>query len=417
MAELCTQCGLPLAAGVGARRVRSGAGHFCCYGCLLTYQITQEKGEEGKAQGVLIRLGLGIFFAMNVMLFSLPTYSSYIYNLELTGIDEANFIFFLRIALVVLSLPVLILLGLPILLNSIREISRLTFSVDTLIALGTFSAYAVSIHNTFAQTAHVYFDTVTMLLVLVTLGRYLEARAKVKTSESLTHVLRAEPATYTLMSAEGETAVEPSEIRVGDVLKILPGATIPVDGVVENGRGGVDESSLTGEREPVFKEPGSRVVSGSTSIDGTFLVRAERVESESTLARIAQLLEQAKRSRAGIQRTADRIASFFIPAVALFAVAAFVYWSGRVDVETGLMVALSVLVVSCPCALGIATPIAIWMAFAQGAQRGILLRDGETLEALAKVQSLFFDKTGTLTSGDLSLSDVTLHPDAELSRD
>ncbi|MFQ5753109.1 MAG: heavy metal translocating P-type ATPase, partial [bacterium] len=414
--DVCTQCGLPLTKKIFRGKKKRARGHFCCYGCYLTFQITREKGEQGKAQGVLIRLGLGIFFAMNVMLFSLPTYSSFFYSLESNGVNETNFLFFLRIGLIAFSTPVLALLGFPILLNSIKEISHVSFSVDTLIALGTFAAYSLSIYNTFTLKEHVYFDTATMLLVLVTLGRYLEARAKVKTADSLNRLIGRTPLKAQLICGDTEKEIDTEKIQVGDKIKILPGQMFPVDGKVLKGTGGVDESSLTGEHQPVYKKVEDKVVSGSISVDGTFVIATEKVQAESTLARIAKLLEEAKNSRAPIERTANQIAAIFIPLVISIAIVACIFWSLRTNLENGLLTSLSVLVVSCPCALGIATPIAIWLAFNQTLQKGILLRNGETLECLSRLKKIFFDKTGTLTSGNLMFKQLVMHPAIKKSR-
>ncbi|MFQ5706343.1 MAG: heavy metal translocating P-type ATPase [bacterium] len=411
MSEICTQCGLPLSTGSLGGKRKPLHQHFCCYGCKLTYQITQEQGEQGKAQGILIRLGLGIFFAMNVMLFSLPTYAPFFFDFE----SDATFLLLLRVVLIVFSAPVLLLLGLPILLNSLKEIARIYFSLDTLIALGTFAAYGLSIYNTVNQADNVYFDTATMLLVLVTTGRYLEARAKAKTAEKLSALAHGTPGMSVIAEGSVEREIETANIRVDDVVKIVPGQMFPVDGVVTAGSGGVNESSLTGESDIVFKDAGDRVFSGTISVDGSFHVRATRVESESTLARIAKMLEEARRLKAPIERLANRVASIFVPAVISLAAVVFGIWSWQQNFGTGLLNALSVLVVSCPCALGIATPLAIWIAFNRAARRGILLANGEVLERLTKVREIFFDKTGTLTTGNLRFNQIMLNPKANLT--
>lgn len=413
MKETCSQCGLPLGRRPIRRAVEGREEAFCCYGCYLTLQITRERGEEGKAQTILLRLGLGIFFAVNVMMFSLPTYFPSIYPAEAAGLDSARFLFFLRVFLLVFSIPVLLLLGLPILWSSLRQMAQIAINVDVLIALGTFAAYGVSVYNTLRGAAEVYFDTASMLLVLVTLGRYLEARSRARASESLQGLLGQMPATARVLRGKKTAEVAVEEVAVGDRVRILPGESFPVDGLVEEGTGGVDESSLTGESEPVFKEPGAAVHSGTFSLDGTFVVRAERASKDSTAARLARLLEEAKRIKAPIQQAADRVAAVFVPAVMLLALAVFVYWGRRVGAEEALLTSLSVLVVSCPCALGIATPMALWLALGQAARRGILVRTGGVFEVLPRLRRIYFDKTGTLTSGTLRFSRAFIDPDAE----
>ncbi len=396
--ECCAQCGLPLARRVFRARHQQQEAGFCCYGCYLVLQLTSQQGEEGKAQTIQIRLGLGIFFAMNVMVFNLPTYFPLVYP---AADAERGFLALLGTLSMVFALPVLLLLGLPILWQSARQFRRGVFEVDALIALGTFAAYGLSVHHALLGGAHFYFDTAAMLLVLVTLGRYWEATAKLKAGRALESLLAQLPDRVTAIRQGQELELPTAELKPQDRVRVLPGQAFPADGVVEEGEGGADESSLTGEAGPVYKEPGSRCSSGSFSLDGVFVVRVERPPDQSAAARIARLLAEAQQARAPVQLLADRIAAAFVPAVIALALGVLAYWSAEQGFEQGLLVSLSVLVISCPCALGIATPMAMWVGLGRAARRGVLVRSGEAMELLARVGQVCFDKTGTLSTGQL----------------
>ncbi|MCC7265039.1 MAG: cadmium-translocating P-type ATPase [Candidatus Latescibacteria bacterium] len=394
----CAQCGLPLAGRAFRARHQNTEAGFCCYGCYLVLQLTSQPGEEGKVQTIQIRLGLGLFFAMNVMVFNLPTYFPFVYP---AAEAEGGFMALLGTLSMLFALPVLLLLGLPILWQSARQLRQGVLEVDALIALGTFAAYGLSVHNALNGGAHFYFDTAAMLLVLVTLGRYWEATAKVKAARALETLLGQVPAELTVIRQGRELVVPSAEVAPGDRVRVLPGQVFPADGIVEQGEGGVDESSLTGEAGPVFREPGNRCSSGSFSLDGVFVVRVERPPDQSAAARITRLLAEAQHSRAPVQLLADRIAAAFVPAVVVLALGVLAYWTAEAGIEKGLLVCLAVLVISCPCALGIATPMALWVGLGRAARRGVLVRNGEALELLARTRQVFFDKTGTLSTGQL----------------
>ena len=409
----CAQCGLPLA-GRGVRAVSEGRERsFCCYGCALVLQITRQSGEAGSAHALLIRLGLGAFFAMNAMMFSLPAYFPFFYPAT-TDPGEGGFLLMLRVLSLALSLPVFILLGVPILLQSVRQIRQAACTVDALIALGAFAGLGLSAYNTLRNSPHVYADTAAMLLVLVAVGRYLEASAKLKTAEGLQTLLDQVPPKAIRLKAGLTEEVFTTELRPGDHVQISPGSAFPVDGRVILGEGSVDESSLTGESRPAFKEVGTRVMAGTINLDGTLVVEAQRVAAESTAARIARLLEQARMSRGPAERLADRLAAAFLPMVLFLALGVFVFWLPHSGLEAALMASLSVLVVSCPCAFGIATPAATWTALGRAARRGVLVKNSATLEVLGSLRRAFFDKTGTLTTGTPAYGGSLVHPECPL---
>jgi heavy metal translocating P-type ATPase len=368
--------------------------------------VTGESAEGGP-QGLYIRLGLGIFFAMNVMTFSLPGYAPLLYPSAPGGLAPL-----LRVLQLLLAAPVLFCLGLPLLGQAVRDLNGARLSADALIAAGTLAAFAVSVAHTVQGEGPVYYDTATMLLVLVTLGRYLEARARAGTFGALKALLDRTERTCIVLREGREESVPVEAVRVGDLVRVAPGGRAPVDGVVVQGDGGVDTSVITGESRPVHRMTGDPVVSGSLSLDGSFLLRATAVGRETAFARLVALLEGARASRMPVQRLVDRVSAVFTPVVILIAAAAFALHLPRAGAGPAALTALSVLVIACPCALGIATPLAVWSAFGMAARRGVLIRSGEAIEGMARVRRAFFDKTGTLTTGDFRVTGVSLDDSA-----
>jgi Cu2+-exporting ATPase len=387
VAGACAHCELPL----GRRPVRGKDGSFCCYGCLLAFQVTRARGDDGAAATIVVRLGLGVFFAMNVMMLTLPAYAPYVYP----GADAEGPLFtVLRVLALVFTAPVLVLLGGPILASAWRGGG---VNTDALIIAATGAAYVVSVVNTIAGRPGVYCDTAAMLLVLVTLGRWLEASARAEAGAAVRAMLAPEPA-HAVRVVRGERVrVAPPVLAPGDVVEVAPGAAFPTDGLVLDGVGGVDESALTGESRPVPTAPGRVVAGGTCSVDGLFRVLVTATFAASAAARIAALVEAARRERTAAERTADRVVGRLVPAIAVIAVVAGDWWTMHAGLERGVLVALAVLVVACPCALGLATPIAVWAGLAAAARRGVIVRSAPVLERAAAVGRVLFDKTGTLT--------------------
>jgi Cu2+-exporting ATPase len=409
-ATACGHCGLPL----GRRPVRTtidGAAIVCCcYGCVLAHQVTRASGEEGRAAGIFVRLGLGVFFAVNVMMVSMPAYVPHVYGAEAAPVDGPMF-YVLRVLGMILTAPVLVLLGWPILASAWQGMRDGVANTDALIVLGTVAAYALSVANTLAGRSAVYFDTAAMLLVLVTVGRYLEASAKAEASAAVRARLGALPATADREQAGGALeSVDPEALRVGDVVRVAPGSAFPTDGVVLAGTGGVDESTLTGESLPVLKEPGSPVAGGTCSLDGAFRVSITRPLRDGTAARIVALLRRALGERAPWERTADRAARWLVPTVIAIAVCAGLAWTRIEGLERGVLVALAVLVVACPCGLGIATPVATWTGLAAAARHGVVVRTAAALERVATLRALGFDQTGPLTTRTPRLTAIAPEP-------
>ncbi len=314
-----------------------------------------------------------------------------------------------------LATPVVLWCGWPFFERGWASVVHRSLNMFTLIAMGTGAAYLYSVAAVVAPgifpdsfrghggEVGLYFEAAAVITVLVLLGQVLELRARDKTGEAIRALLGLAPKTARRIAADGtERDVPLSEIVVGDRLRVRPGEKVPVDGVVEDGRSAVDESMVTGEPVPVEKIKGEQVVGGTINGTGTLVMRAERVGADTLLAQIVKMVSEAQRSRAPIQRLADRVASYFVPAVlAAAAIAAIVWavWGPEPRLAHALVIAVSVLLIACPCALGLATPMSIMVATGRGAHEGVLVRNAEALETLEKVDTLVVDKTGTLTEG------------------
>jgi heavy metal translocating P-type ATPase len=267
-------------------------------------------------------------------------------------------------------------------------------------------------------SGNLYFETAGMILLLVTFGKYLEARAKRRTTDAVSRLMDLSPKTAVVLRGEKEVEIPADELAAGDIVVIRPGSSIPADGVVVSGNGTVDQSSVTGESVPAGKEPGDHVVSGTMNLNGSFRFRAERVGRDSTLSRIIQLVESASNSSAPISRFADRVSSVFVPVVLAAALVSGCIWLfvGHQSVYFALTTAIAVMVISCPCALGLATPIAIMVGTGVGSRHGILFKNATALEELHAVGTVVLDKTGTVTEGRHRVTRVvTLSPDGSES--
>ncbi len=292
-----------------------------------------------------------------------------------------------------------------------------TTDMNTLIAVGTSAAYAYSVVATFfpgfisstGLKVAVYYDASATIIALILLGRYLEARAKGRTSEAIRRLLDLQARTARVVRDGGELEVSIEEVRVGDVVRVRPGEKIPLDGIVIEGRSAVDESMLTGESIPIEKGPGDEATGATVNGTGSFLFRVTRVGNDTVLAQIVRLVEEAQGSKAPIQRLADKVASIFVPVVIGISLVTFLAWllAGPAPAfNFALLNLVAVLVIACPCALGLATPTAIMVGTGKGAELGILIKGGEVLERAGKLDVVVFDKTGTLTWGKPVVTDV-----------
>ncbi len=283
-------------------------------------------------------------------------------------------------------------------------------TMDTLVSMGTLAAYGYSLALTIAgSAAETYFDSAAVIIGLVLLGRWLEARAKGQAAGALKALMKLRPTTARVLRDGREADLPIDQVRVGDLVRVRPGERVPVDGVVIDGSSAVDESMLTGESMPVEKRAGDTVTGATLNAQGSFVLRAERVGRDTTLAQIVRLVEQAQGSKAPIQRVADAITARFVPAVVVVALAAFGIWmlvGPEPRLPFALSTAIAVLIIACPCAMGLATPTAIMVGTGKGAENGILVRDGGALEQAQRVTTVVLDKTGTITRGEPSVVEV-----------
>ena len=315
----------------------------------------------------------------------------------------------------VLTTPVQVWVGWQFHRGFVHDLRYRTASMSTLVSIGTSAAYLESVavtlwpHAFMRHGAMTYYDVSAVVITLVVLGRWLEARARGRTSEAIRRLMSLAPRTARVIRDGVEMDVPTAEVRVGDFIRIRPGERVPVDGVVTEGASTVDESMLTGESLPVEKAPESSVFAGTVNRTGSFVFRAARVGSETTLARIIKLVAEAQGSRAPIQRLADRVAAVFVPIVLAIAALTFIAWWLFGPEPAGLLAltnAVAVLVIACPCAMGLATPTAIMVATGRGAEFGVLIKSAATLELLHRVDTVVLDKTGTLTVGRPAVTDV-----------
>jgi P-type Cu+ transporter len=321
--------------------------------------------------------------------------------------------------------PVVLWAGWPFFERAWASIVNRSPNMFTLIGLGVGAAYVFSVAATIAPqifpdafrihgVVETYFDTAVVITVLVLLGQVLELRARSRTSDALRELLGLAPKTARVVRGGVEEDVHLGNVMPGDLLRVRPGEKVPVDGVIVDGHSAVNESMVTGEPMPVEKTAGSRVTGATINETGTFVMRAERVGADTLLAQIVRMVGDAQRTRAPIQRLADRVAAWFVPAVVLIAIAAFAAWSiwgPEPRFAHALVAAVAVLIIACPCALGLATPMAIMVGTGRGARAGVLIRNAEALERLESVDTLVVDKTGTLTEGKPRVASIAPAPE------
>ncbi|HYH65118.1 MAG TPA: heavy metal translocating P-type ATPase [Urbifossiella sp.] len=320
----------------------------------------------------------------------------------------------------VLSAVVVFVIGWPVFARTWTALRHRTANMFTLIALGTAAAWGVSAVAVLApqlfpvtyRDAHghlpVYFEAAAVIVTLVLLGQVLELRARRSTGDAIRALLGLRPDTARRVNADGtEVDVPLADVHPGDRLRVRPGGNVPVDGVVHDGSGPVDESMLTGEPVPVVKQPGDRVTGGTRATTGTFVLTATAVGEDTVLARIVKLVAEAQRTRAPLQSLADRVAAWFVPAVVLVALLTFAAWAAfGPSLSYAVVNAVAVLVIACPCALGLATPVSVTVGVGRGARAGVLVRTADVLERLATIDTVVIDKTGTLTAGKPALVSV-----------
>nr|WP_305816754.1 copper-translocating P-type ATPase [Rhizobacter sp. Root404] len=397
-----------------------------CPICGMTLEpvlATADQGESPELRDMTKRFWIGT--ALTVPVFALEM-GGHLFNIHhLIAQQTSNWVQLL------LGTTVVLWAGWPFFVRAVASVKNRSLNMFSLIALGTGAAWLYSIVGTVAPqlfpanlrmadgAVAIYFEAAAVITVLVLLGQVLELRAREKTSGAIKALLGLAPKTAVKVKDDGaDETVQVDAIQVSDLLRVRPGEKVPVDGELTDGKGNVDESMVTGEPIPVAKTIGSKVTAGTLNQTGGFVMRAEKVGADTLLSQIVHMVAAAQRSRAPIQRMADQVAGWFVPVVILIAVLTFVVWlvwGPSPAFSYALITAVAVLIIACPCALGLATPMSIMVGVGKGAQHGVLIRDAEALERMEKVDTLVLDKTGTLTEGRPKV--VHIEPGPGFSKD
>ncbi len=398
------------------RQAGAGSCPFCGM-ALEPLMVTADSGPNPELADMTRRMWIGLALAIPVFLLEMGSHI----------VPALHHIVPARISIwvqLVLATPVVLWCGWPFFARAWQSLLNRSLNMFTLIAMGTGVAWAYSMAAALAPggfpaafraadgTVAVYFEAAAVITVLVLVGQVLELRAREQTSGAIRALLDLAPKTARRICADGtEEDVAAELLAIGDLVRVRPGETVPVDGMVEDGRSSIDEAMVTGESMPATRTVGDRVIGGTLNRTGALVIRAQKVGRDTMLSRIVQMVADAQRSRAPIQRLADRVSGWFVPLVILVALAAFAAWAlwgPEPRFSYGLVVAVSVLIIACPCALGLATPISIMVGVGKGAGAGVLIKNAEALEHMQKVDTLVVDKTGTLTEGRPSVTGI--HP-------
>ncbi len=317
----------------------------------------------------------------------------------------------------ILATPVQFVIAYPMYKSAYRALKGKSANMDTLIILGTSAAYFYSLYLLFSSQMHLYFETSSVLITIVIFGRYLEAKAKGKTSDAIKKLMNLSAKKATIIRNGQEYSIKVDEVLQGDIIFVKPGEKIPVDGIIIEGNSSIDESMITGESIPIEKKIGDEVIGSTINKFSSFKFKATKVGANTTLSQIIKLVQNAQQNKALIQRFADMVSAYFVPSIIIISTMTFLSWYliFSQTLSFAILTAVSVLVIACPCALGLATPTAIMVGTGKGAQKGILIKGGEALEIANKITTIVFDKTGTITKGKpevtniISLSNLNEH--------
>ncbi|WP_345975147.1 heavy metal translocating P-type ATPase [Sulfurimonas sp. HSL3-7] len=354
----------------------------------------QEARAEKERKDYYLRITVAVFVMMNIMTIAVAQYAGFFTGME-QGVKNI-----LNTAEWILSTPVLFYSGWVFFRGAYYGFKTKTVNMDILVATGALLTYLYSIYITIFEKGEAYFDSVTMIITFVLIGKFLEVLSKKSAADTLDLLSKHVPGEVTVLKNGEQVNVDVKEVVIGDILLLKAGEKAGIDGEIIEGEGSFDESSLTGESEPIFKRVGEHVVSGTTSIDAVVQYRATKDFEHSTLSNILTMLERSMAKKPHIEQVANRLSEYFSAVILLLALGTFiVWWFWPHSFETAFMVGISVIVIACPCALALATPVATLVGLGQGAKRGILFKEAAQLETLAKVDTLVLDKTGTITEG------------------
>ncbi|MGO9611785.1 MAG: heavy metal translocating P-type ATPase [Dissulfurispiraceae bacterium] len=366
------------------------------------------KTQRSETRDLLMRFGTAAFLSSQLMIYSIALYAGYF-----QGIDSQSKLIFEAIAFF-LTAPIIFYSGAPLIRSTLIGLRSMRFNMDSLIILGSGSAFFYSIYEVFVG-GEVYFDTAAMIITLILLGRYIESAAKGKASESIERLRELSPKSARLVLNRNQPGLEEKlnvpivSVKMGDLLEVIPGERIPLDGRVVDGRSEADESLITGEARPVSKDVGSEVIGGSVNLHGSFIFEVTKTGKDTVLYGIITAVENAQAHKPKIQTLADRVVGVFVPFILIVSLSTVCYHLiGGWSLHKALMTGISVLVIACPCSLGLATPLAVLLCTTAASSKGILLRSGEVIENMSRVRHILFDKTGTITRGKPSLREVVV---------
>lgn len=393
---------------------QQGPGECPICGMALEPEITtDERGEDPELSDLRRRFWLGLILTLPIVALEMGGHL-----FKISRFIPSSVSLWIQF---VLSIPVVLWAGLPFFVRGIKSVQQRSLNMFSLVSLGTgvsllYSIVAVLIPDLFPSSFRdtegnipVYFEAASVIVVLVLLGQVLELKARERTSNAIRTLLGLVPKTARLVTNDGDKDVLIKDVAVGNYLRIRPGEKIPVDGLVTEGESYLNESMLTGEPVPVLKREQSLAIAGTLNQNGSLIIKATKIGANTMLARIVDMVTKAQRSRSSLQRLADVVSSWFVPAVIVISILTFIVWGIFADTQGfsyGLIAAVSVLIIACPCALGIATPVSIMVGVGRGAKSGLLIKDAQSLEMMEKINTLIIDKTGTLTEGRPQLTNI-----------
>lgn len=397
----CAYCRLPVPGAVASDSPADSSQFlFCCYGCRLASEITQGSGEEAAVRWMLVRVGTAIFLTLNLMVFTMALWTPDVYGPTMADskMERAYEDLFRHLSLLSAA-PVMLMLGPPLARSAWAGVKAGRPGSDLLVVVGVWAAFLVSMYSVFAGEGPIYFEVACVVLIFVTLGRWLEASGKLHTQQAMDDLSKLMPEEALVLRGGIAELVPVDSIGIGDLLQLRPGDRVACDAVIDRGEASADEQIVTGESQPVTKARGDKLLGGTLVIEGTVTARVTAPVSGSTIARLIDHVRNAREIKGKYARMADRVAAWLLPIAMILAVTAGVVHAAHRDAAHGFLVAMSVLLIACPCAVGLATPLAVWSAMGVAAKKGVLFADGEALERLVEADTVLFDKTGTLTTG------------------
>ncbi len=395
---VCEYCGLPVRGKGGTDK------QYCCLGCKIADQVTSSDLPSGLGKTAL-QLGLAIFFSMNVMVFTLALWSWDAYSIAQHSHAE-TYRDLLRLACLIFATPVVLILGRPLVESILSQAKQHVLTADVLLLAGVVAAFAYSVLSILTGGEHIYFEVACMILVAVTLGRWFEAETKQRARQSLSSLQKILPESASVWRNGGWHATALDQVPRGARLRVLSGERVPLDGVVHSGESFVDEQLVTGESESRHVESGDLVYGGAVNLDGTLELNVEATADEGVVKRLVDAVQAAARTTSRPERLADRMATGLAIVILVVGSGVFVWQWQHHGWQPAMMTSMAVVLIACPCALAVATPLAIWTALSRAAKRGVVFRTSDDLLELARVDHLCLDKTGTITSGEPEMDTV-----------